>query len=64
MRDCLAGGLNRMGASCEALPDGLVIEGPTRAAAVPLPLIVSVTILPFEPPTWRHIYSGACVVWV
>ena len=27
---CLAEGLNRMGARCETLPDGLVIEGPTR----------------------------------
>jgi 3-phosphoshikimate 1-carboxyvinyltransferase len=27
---CLAEGLDRMGARCETLPDGLVIEGPTR----------------------------------
>ena len=32
----LAAGLNRMGARCETLPDGLVIEGPTRLAPAPV----------------------------
>jgi len=32
----LAAGLARMGASCETLPDGLVIEGPTRLSPAPV----------------------------
>ncbi|MGA2283843.1 MAG: 3-phosphoshikimate 1-carboxyvinyltransferase [Candidatus Dormibacteria bacterium] len=33
---CLAEGLNRMGAGCETLADGLVIEGPTRLVPAPV----------------------------
>jgi 3-phosphoshikimate 1-carboxyvinyltransferase len=33
---CLAEGLNRMGAACETLPDGLLIEGPSRLAPAAL----------------------------
>ena len=32
----LATGLNRMGAECETLPDGLVIHGPTRLTPAPV----------------------------